>query len=243
MSERVDQRRELSGEALPRAWAERVCQRRLQLAGPCPRIEQRGAGRLLEPVQQHQLFRSRVSREPTGVLEQLLEQLVDGRARTGGGTTHVDITRGGEGDCSEAGDDWGLFVVRTGQAGGVEQLHGDERGLRGRESGDGQHPVERHGFDRFDRFARPDVIRGGLLIDGALLGKRGRGPRRRGFLSHAITSFRKTNRPRSPVRLLNRAISLSVGATFCSLPGSFDPSQAAMAQSGGTGVGTGGRVI
>ena len=91
MGERLDQRRQLYGEALPRAGTERFDQRTLQLAGSGPRIVQRVAGRLLEPVQQGQLVGPGVHREATRVLEQLLEQLGDGRARIGGRRTHVDI--------------------------------------------------------------------------------------------------------------------------------------------------------
>jgi hypothetical protein len=52
VGERLDQRRELSGEALPGAGADRFGQRPLELASPCARLEQRVSGRLLEAAQQ-----------------------------------------------------------------------------------------------------------------------------------------------------------------------------------------------
>jgi hypothetical protein len=92
MGKRLDQRRELSANALPGASAERVGQRSLELTGPCARLEQRVSGCLLEPLQQQELLLLRVSREPTGVLEQLLEELGDAGALIGVGEAHVDVT-------------------------------------------------------------------------------------------------------------------------------------------------------
>jgi hypothetical protein len=92
MGKRVDQRCELSADALPGTRAERVGQRPFELPRPCARLEQRVSGRLLQPVQQKHLLLPRVSREPTGVLEQLLEELRDAGALTGVREVHVDFT-------------------------------------------------------------------------------------------------------------------------------------------------------
>ena len=126
MGKRLDQRRELSGKALPGARAERVGQRCLELAGPCARLDQRASGRLLEPAQQPELLGPRVGRKPTGVLEQLFEEFGEARALLiGVGTIHDDVTRGGEGHRAEAGGEV-LSVDRATHLRRIEQLHGHE---------------------------------------------------------------------------------------------------------------------
>lgn len=92
MSERVDQRRELSAKAPPGTGAERIGQRLLELTSSCARLEQRVSGRLLEAVQQRELLLPRVSWQPTGVLEQLPEQFDERGALIVVRTTHIDVT-------------------------------------------------------------------------------------------------------------------------------------------------------